>query len=291
MLYGSMSSRFVIWIVLLSAALMLESCAFRPVKRSKNITYLSGDGTGNRDPQELNVFAPWNKKQLHPVLIYIYGGNWTSGRKSLYNFFGSRWARKGVVTVIVDYPKYPQAKYDEMTLDIALAVKWVKEHIRDYGGDPNRIYISGHSAGGQMAALVSIRPDYFERVGISNPIKGIILIDPAGLDMYGYMKEVGNGPNDTYPQIFSTDTNTQKYSAALYQVRPGIPPMLLYAGGRSYPAIATSVRKMNDSLTKYEVPHTYYFLKRKKHVGMITQFFNSYSPRYREIKQFMKQHP
>lgn len=276
-------------VILALFLLMAEGCAFIRIKRTKNVAYYTpGPGSG-KNIQTLNVFAPRNKKHLKPVLIHVYGGNWTSGRKSLYNFFGSRWARKGVVTVIIDYPKYPEAKYDEMTLDAARAVKWVKEHIRQFGGDPDQIFISGHSAGGQIAALVSIRPDYFKQVNLVKPIKGIILIDPAGLDMYGYMKEVDNGPDNTYPEIFSADTNTQKYASVLYQLHTGMPPVLIYAGERTYPAIITSCRKLNDSLNKYQVPHTYQVLKRKKHIPMITQFFSTWNPRYREIKQFMKQ--
>ena len=272
-------------IALLFYFLVQTSCAFRPIKRSKNITYLvakNGDAE-----QKLNVFAPRNKKKPKPVLIHFYGGNWTSGRRSLYNFFGSRWARKNVVTVIPDYPKYPDAKYDEMATDAALAVKWATEHIKDYGGDPERIYVSGHSAGGQLAALIALREDYFRKLNLNKPVKGIILIDAAGIDMYGYLKEVDNGPNDSYLDIFSKDTNVQKQASPLFQLHKDMPPMLLYMGGRTYSSIKIGYRKLVDSLNLYQSPYTYHYLRRKKHVPMITQFFNSYGARYKEIKRFM----
>jgi len=273
--------------LLVLCVLFINGCAFKRISRTKNITYYQ-HGATTKD-QSLNVYAPRNKKQKHPVFIYVYGGNWTSGKKSLYHFFGSRWARKGVVTVIPDYPKSPEAKYDEMARCIAASVKWVHEHIDEYGGDPDRIFIGGHSAGGHLSALVSVRPDYLKDLQLKQPIKGIVLIDPAGLDMYGYIKEVDNGPNNSYLDIFSTDTAIQKQASPLYQLHRGMPPVLIYAGSRSYPSIITSCRKLNDSLDVYQVPHTYRLLKGKKHIPMITQFFNTYNPRYREIRAFMKQ--
>lgn len=269
--------------------LFINGCAFKRIKRTKNISYYQQGVTDQSKEQSLNVYAPRNKREKHPVLIYVYGGNWTSGRKSLYHFFGSRWARKGVVTVISDYPKSPDAKYDEMARCIATSVKWVYEHIDQYGGDTSRIFISGHSAGGHLAALVSFRDDYFKELALHKPVKGVVLIDAAGLDMYGYIREVDNGPDNSYLRIFSTDIAIQKMASPLYQLHRGIPPVLIYAGARSYPSIITSCRKLNDSLDVYNVSHTYHLLKRKKHIPMITQFFNTYSSRYREIKAFMKQ--
>ena len=121
--------------------------------------------------QELNVFAPRKHAVLKDVFVFIYGGTWNSGKKSLYSFLGNRMARKDVVTVVIDYPKSPQANYDEMATDAAKAIKWVKENITRYGGNPDKIFVSGHSAGGHLAALISVRDDYFKKFGIPNPIK------------------------------------------------------------------------------------------------------------------------
>jgi pimeloyl-ACP methyl ester carboxylesterase len=93
-------------------------------------------------------------------------------------------ARKGVLTVIIEYPLSPEAQYQQMATASAKAVQWVKENIKGFGGDPDRIFVSGHSAGGHLAALISIRPEYFDSLSLPNPIKGLILIDAAGLDMY-----------------------------------------------------------------------------------------------------------
>ncbi len=262
-------------------------CAFKAVHRSKHIVYNSTDK--NRSAQELNVFAPSKKKICKPVFIFVHGGSWNSGNKKLYSFFGSRMARKGIVTVIPDYPKSPAAGYNEMAEDIATAVKWVKEHIAAYGGDSNRIFISGHSAGGHLAALVTIKKDYFKDLQLANPVKGLILIDGAGLDMYTYLKEENLPAGDSYFNTFSNDPATWKAASPIYFLHNGMPPMLIYQGGKTYPSISSSNERFTDSLKHYDTKFSYHILPGKKHVPMITQFFNPYNKRYKEIIDFMKQ--
>ena len=102
-----------IYSTLISIAVLvtINSCAFKCITRSKNIIYLPADSSINKSQEKLNVFAPHKKDTLKNVLVFVYGGGWNSGKRSLYNFFGSRWARKNIVTVIIDYPKSPGANY------------------------------------------------------------------------------------------------------------------------------------------------------------------------------------
>jgi acetyl esterase/lipase len=237
--------------------------------------------------QKLNIFAPKKSAVLKEVLIFIHGGTWNSGRKEMYSFFGSRWARKDVVTVIVDYPKSPKAGYNEMAMDVALASKWVKENIIVYGGDLDKIFISGHSAGGHLAALVGIKKEYFERVGIANPLKGIILIDAAGLDMYGYLKSQNFEPGNTYLSTFSNDPKIWKEASPLYFLHSNMPAMLIYRGSKTYPSIVESNEKFVAAIKAFVPQANYTILNGKKHVPMITQFFNTGNDRYKEMKAFM----
>jgi acetyl esterase/lipase len=269
-------------------SIAISSCAFKIVNRTKDITYLKADSSKNIAEQKLNVFAPRKKGKLKNVFIFVYGGTWNSGHKSLYNFLGNRMARKNVVTVILDYPKSPAVTYDVMAADVALSVKWVKDNIDKYGGDPNKIYISGHSAGGHLGALISVRNDYFDKLGISNPIKGTILIDAAGIDMYSYMKESKFPEGNTFIQTFTNNPDSWKDASPLYFLNKTIPPMLIYVGEKTYPSIAMGNDLLVTSLRKLNLDPIYYTLKGKKHKPMITQFLNSYNHRYKEILDFMK---
>ena len=266
----------------------MPGCAFKNINRTKNIIYLPADIATGKSNQKLNVFAPAKRKQLTGVLIFVHGGSWNSGRKEFYNFFGTRWARKSVLTVIVDYPKSPRANYDEMASDIAKSVKWVKENIASYGGDPDRIFISGHSAGGHLAALVGIKNDYFMRAGIANPLKGIVLIDAAGLDMFGYLKDEAFEPGNTYLNTFTNDPKIWKEASPIYHLHKNMPPMLIYRGGKTYPSIEESNEKFVTALKAYVTRPEYNVLAGKRHIPMILQFFNKGNGRYKEIINFMK---
>jgi len=233
------------------------------------------------------VFSSGARDKLKPVLIFVHGGAWNSGNKSLYNFFGNRMARKGIVTVIPDYTKSPEANFDQMASEIASAVLWTKKNIAAYGGDSNQIFLSGHSAGGHLAALISIKDEYFTKLKIVNPVKGLILIDAAGLDMYGYLKEETFEAGNTYLETFTDNPIVWKKASPLYFLHEAMPPLLIYRGGKTYPSILKSNEKFIDSLQKVRAKFTYHVQPGKKHIPMILQFFNSSNKRYDEIVQWI----
>ena len=267
----------------------MSSCAFKAIKKSKGIEYMPADSSAGISAQQLNVFAPRNIKQQKDVFIFIHGGNWNAGNKKLYSFFGSRMARKDVVTVIIDYPLSPKVTYKEMAFASATAVKWVKENIATFGGNPERIFISGHSAGGHLAALVSLDNTYFDSLGIKNPLKGTILIDAAGLDMYNYLRSESFEKGHTYLTTFTSNPETWKKATPIYYLHKTMPPMLIYRGEKTYPSIKEANENFIKALKPFAPATAYYILKGKKHIPMILQFFWRWNPRYKEILQFMKE--
>ena len=265
--------------------LLATSCAFKTVRRIKEITYLEARDT--REAQKLNIFASRKRSQKHPVLIFVHGGNWTSGHKGLYSYFGSRLARKGVVAVTINYPLSPEARFDGMAMATAASVKWVHQNITRYGGDSARIYISGHSAGGHLAALIATDTRYFDSLNIKSPLKGAVMIDAAGLDMYGYLKEGNYRQNPEYLEVFTRNQAEWKRATPLYQLHKGMPTFLIFRGGKTYPSIIKSNEKFIDSLRRYQPNAQYIVQKGKHHVPMVLQFFNSYNKRYDDILRFM----
>lgn len=281
--------KFSSLLILCLSSLLLPGCAFKSIKRSKNISYVNAEADGLSDSQQLNIFAPRKITSPKEVFVFIHGGSWNKGRKSQYNFLGSRLARKGVVTVVLDYPLSPKVTYNGMTTAVAKAVKWAKENIGRYGGDPEKIFVSGHSAGGHLAALVSIRDEYFDSLKMKNPIAGAILIDAAGLDMFGYLSEENFAEDHTYLKTFTKNPVYWKDATPLYHLHSGMPPMLIYRGSKTYPSIIKSHEKFIKALGSFDPHPHYHILKNKKHVGMITQFFRTWNPRYGEIISFMKE--
>lgn len=213
----------------------------------------------------------------------------SQARNPFTAFFGSRMGRKGVVVVVLDYPLSPQATYASMATSVARGVQWVSENIERYGGNPKKIFISGHSAGGHLAALVAIRNEYFDSLKVKNPIRGIVLIDAAGLDMYGYLQEEQFPEDHSYLTTFTHDPVQWKEASPLYHLHPHMPPMLIYRGDKTYPSILKSTEKFVKALKEYDPQPRYHILENKKHVRMMTQFFRPRNQRYDEIVEFMKE--
>ncbi|TDE12151.1 alpha/beta hydrolase [Dyadobacter psychrotolerans] len=278
---------FLILSIIIGAILLtLSGCSLKRINRTKDLVYTEAGKIVETD-QQLSIFAPGKSKTPDDVLVFIHGGNWNSGKKSQYNIIGSHWAKKGVVYVIIDYPLSPAADYREMAMASAISVKWVKENISRYGGNPERIFVSGHSAGGHLAALISTDDQYFEQLGIKNPIAGTVLIDAAGLDMYGYLMEEKFAKGHTYLKTFTDDPKTWKEATPLYHLHKNMPPMLIYRGGKTYESILESNEKFIKALQDYAPGTPYHIQEKKKHIPMITQFFNPWNDRYDEIIEFM----
>ena len=118
------------------------------------------------DPrQKLDVYIPDGLKGPAPVLLFFYGGNWQSGKRGDYLAFGQSFATRGIVTVIADYRLYPQVKYPAFVEDSARALAFVHAHAAQYGGDPARLFVSGHSAGAYNAVMLAADPKYIKAAG------------------------------------------------------------------------------------------------------------------------------
>lgn len=264
--------------------LLLVGCSS---KKIKDVSYLqSSDKTAGVTPS-LNVFVPKSsKKSLSPVLIFVHGGNWNSGKKETYNLMGRNFAGRNIVTVIPDYTLSPLADYDDMTKEIASAIKWTKDNIRKYNGDPNQVFITGHSAGAQLGALAVMNPKYgIEASGIS----GIILNDAAGLDMKTYFEVSPPTTEDDYIATWSLDPEKWKDASPMYFLDKNTPPFLIYVGDKTYPSIKAGNRNFLEALHPYQ-PNVTPIRLNKKHVPMVTQYFWPWSNRFDEVVKFMDNH-
>ena len=269
-------------IVLISSLelLILVSCA---TKKYENVAYLENKAPNSVQPT-LNIFSPRNSKLNHnKVLVFVHGGNWNSGDKKTYWFLGRNFARKGITTVIVGYSLSPNNDYDEMAKEVANAVEWTKLNIEKYKGDPNEIFITGHSAGGHLAALVGTNPKYLKDVSI---IKGIILNDAAGLDMKTYLEEFPPTTETNYMTTWTSNPEEWKNASPVYFVDKKTPPILIYLGSKTHESIKIGNALFLKKLQEFQ-PSVKLIVLNKKHVPMMTQFIKPWSNRYREIINFM----
>jgi acetyl esterase/lipase len=120
-----------------------------------------GDGPRRR----LDVYTPDTAGRA-PVVVFIYGGSWQKGGKSMYGFVGKALAAKGFVTVIPDYRVYPEVGYPDFLRDNAQAARWARDHASEFGGDGARLFLMGHSAGAYDAMMLAVDPRWLGEVGM-----------------------------------------------------------------------------------------------------------------------------
>src|SRR5215471_19179956 len=115
--------------------------------------------------QVLDIYAPKDAKNL-PVVFWIHGGGWQTGDKSQVQEKPKMFVDRGFVFVSTNYRLLPKVEMETIFRDVAKALGWVHRHIVEHGGDPARIFVMGHSAGAQLAALMCIDDRYLKSEGV-----------------------------------------------------------------------------------------------------------------------------
>ena len=131
------------------------------VQVTRDLAYEAGPRHG------LDVYRPRGADGRAPVVVFIYGGGWDSGVKSMYGFVGDSLARHGYVTFVPDYRLYPGVVWPAFLQDNARAVRWARDHAAQFGGDPNKLVLVGHSAGAYDVVMLAEDGRWLGAVGMS----------------------------------------------------------------------------------------------------------------------------
>ena len=134
---------------------------------------------GGKPRQKLDVYKPRHAARA-PVLVFFYGGSWQGGSRDLYPFVGASLAAQGIVTVVPDYSIFPPARFPMFGEDAARAVRFARESAAQWGGDPVRLVLMGHSAGAYIAAMLSFDPQWLRQVGLNSQTDLAAFIGLAG---------------------------------------------------------------------------------------------------------------
>ncbi len=146
-----------------------------------------GVSYGSAPRQQLDIWAPAGRgTEKLPVVIFYYGGGWAKGSRQEYGFAGRAFAAQGFIAVIPDYRLVPSVVFPTFVQDSALAVKWVRDNIARYGGDPARISISGHSAGAYNAAIIALDSHYLKDIGVDPKVIRAAAVFAGPYDFYPF---------------------------------------------------------------------------------------------------------
>lgn len=128
---------------------------------------VAGQPYGSGPRNKLDIWAPTGTRKTDrlPVIVWLYGGGWYSGAREDYGFVGRAFAKQGFIVVIPDYRLVPEGHWPDFLEDSAAAVAWTDAHIANYGGDPDRIALSGHSAGAYNAVMLALDPQWMKSAG------------------------------------------------------------------------------------------------------------------------------
>jgi acetyl esterase/lipase len=188
----------------------------------KDIAYYEGKDA-DKAKHKLDLYLPKGKKDF-PVFFFVHGGAWRMGDRKLYGAGGRLFARNGIGTVVISYRLSPQVKHPAHTQDVARAFAWTHKHIKEYGGRPDQIFVSGHSAGGHLVALLATDETYLKAEGLTLaaikgaiPLSGVYRIRPGGAMI----------------QVFG-DAKACKQASPLEHVKGKHPPFLIAYGDKDF---------------------------------------------------------
>lgn len=270
-------------IAILSFLFILPLKVLSFIAPARALTQYSSITYGSEQRQSLDVYRPNHSSKAAPVIIFFYGGSWQSGDKESYAFVGRSLATQGYVVVVADYRVYPEVYFPAFIQDGALCTKWVYDHIAEYAGNPEEIFLMGHSAGAHIAAMLSLNHDYLKAVG-GNPaiIKGTIglagpydflpLTDPILQKIFGKVDLA-----TTQPINFVTDK---------------VAPFLLMTGQNDPTVYPKNTSNLAEKLKAQHTLVTTVFYPDLSHADILLALSNVFSykaPLLEEIKKFISQ--
>lgn len=181
-----------------------------------------GRSYGPTPRHRLDVYGPASESAPRPIVVFIYGGSWASGERSDYAFAGVALSAQGFVTIVPDYRLVPEVTFPSFVEDCALAVRWAVDHAAEFGGDPSRIVLVGHSAGAYNAVMLALDARFLAAAGVEpEAVRGVAALagpyDFLPFDVAATRNAFGGAPDprETQPINFA---------------RADAPPLLLLWG-------------------------------------------------------------
>ncbi|WP_294172964.1 alpha/beta hydrolase [uncultured Sphingomonas sp.] len=245
-----------------------------------------GAAYGSQQRQALDVWVPTARRyrgQKLPVLVFFYGGGWDSGSRGDYGFAGAAYAGQGFVTVVPDYRLVPAVRFPAFVEDGALALRWARENVARYGGDPERITLAGHSAGGYIAAMLALDRRWLDGAGVDpRTVKAAALL-AAPLDFAPFTESRGRNAFAHWSDVRAT----QPISFA----RADAPPIFLAHGTADRVVFPRNSQRLAARLQSLGAPATLRLYPGANHTDLVVSLarpFRRKTPALRDTAAFLR---
>jgi acetyl esterase/lipase len=215
-----------------------------------------------------------------PVFLFVHGGAWRYGDRGLYPPAGQRFAKEGILTVIPSYRLAPKSPWPAQAEDTAAAFAWTVRHIAEFGGDTNRIFIGGHSAGGHLTSLLVFNERYLKPYSLSaSIIRGVITLSGV------YNLDIG----DAQLQVFGKDRNVRRDASPLFFVKAPAPPFFVSYCQWDYPTLPAQAKTFHAALKRAGVSSELFYTPKDNHIYEMISLTHDHDPTAKAVVHFIQQ--
>jgi acetyl esterase/lipase len=254
------------------------------------VDYVEGEGA---DPVKntLDIFRPEGQQNL-PVLLFFHGGVWQQGDKAAYSNVGQALARRGILTLVVNYRLTPTVRHPGHVQDAARATAWALENVERFGGRKDKVFLSGHSAGGHLVTLLLFEPSYLKAVGHSpEELAGVIALS----GVFDLTRPIDDTPEGGFAAFifppFGPDKAARLAASPLTHLHAVRPPLLVLLAGDDYKDMRQQSRDFVAALKARKLPVTFLTEPGRGHFELVQLLGSAADPTTDHIVRFVSGKP
>jgi acetyl esterase/lipase len=254
----------------LATAALAALLAFQDVREKRDLAYFEGEGA---DPKKhrLDLHLPPAGDKPFPVVMWIHGGGWRNGDRSMYAALGRRFAERGIGLAAIGYRLSPGVKHPDHVKDCARAFAWLRENAAKHGGDPERLFVCGQSAGGHLTALLALDRKHLDALKVpADAIKGAIPM--SGVYEIPALSEETRGPLAIFPAAFGSDPEVCRDASPVTHARHARAPMLVLTEVDDNFRVRPSMKAFQAALEMEGISNARFVdAKGRDHISIVTR--------------------